>query len=89
MTYLSVQCETKGQSWHVSLLLPSVHLDAGAAGYNNNQYNNEHCKYRVLTGNVNRMKECIRLLHILLFLIFCYYTHEPVVCSVCRRSPAA
>ena len=32
MTYSSVQCDesqtTKGQSWQLSLILPSVHLDA-------------------------------------------------------------
>lgn len=28
MTFSFVQCDTKGQSWLRSLLLPSVHLDA-------------------------------------------------------------
>lgn len=28
MTHSFVQCDTKGQSWLRSLLLPSVHLDA-------------------------------------------------------------
>lgn len=28
MTYSFVQCDTKGQSWLRSLVLPSVHLDA-------------------------------------------------------------